>query len=58
MTSFFPAEGNFCCPAPKCPQGREGYGCKAPFNLRWHFSFRHPLDKIFIRGECLPRCPL
>ena len=58
MVSFFPAEGKFRCPVPECPQGREGHGCKAPFNLRWHFVFRHPRDKVVIRGECLPRCPL
>ena len=56
--SFFPAEGKFRCPVPECPQGRKGYGCKTPFNLRWHFAFRHPRDKVVIRGECLPRCRL
>ena len=57
-TFFFPAEGKFRCPVPECSQGRKGYGCKAPFNLRGHFAFRHPRDKVVIRGECLPRCLL
>ena len=56
--SFFPEKWKFRCPAPACPQGQEGHGCKTPFNLRWHFAFRHPLDKVVIRGKYLPRCPL
>ena len=56
--SFFPEEGEFCCPVPECPQDQEGHGCKTPFNLPWHFAFRHPLNEVVIRGECLPRCPL
>ena len=56
--SFFTAEVNFCCPAHGYPQGQEGYECKTPFNLRWHFAFRHPLDEVVIRGECLLRCLL
>lgn len=32
--SFFPAEGNYRCPVPNCPQGQEGAGCKTSFNLR------------------------
>ena len=55
--AFFHEEGKFRCPVPACPQGHEGRGCKTPFNLRWHFAYRHPRDKVVIRGECLPRCP-
>ena len=55
--AFFHEEGKFRRSVPACPQGHEGRGCKTPFNLRWHFAYHHPRDKVVIRGECLPRCP-
>ena len=51
-------EGKYRCPVPGCPQGQEGRGCKTPFNLRWHFGYRHPTDEVVVGGECLPRCRL
>ena len=48
-------EGKYRCPVPGCPQGQEGRGCKTPFNLRWHFEYRHPTDEVVVGGECLPR---
>ena len=51
-------EGKYRCPVPGCPQGQEGRGCKTPFNLRWHFGYRHPTDEVVVGGECLPRCQL
>ena len=43
---------------PGCLQGQEGKGCRTPFNLRWHFGYRHPADEVIVNGECLPRCQL
>ena len=56
--SSFPTEGKLRCPVPSCPQGREGHGCVTPFNLRWHFSYRHQRHNVVIRGECFSRCHL
>ena len=56
VADFFPADGKFRCPVRECPQGDEGYGCTTSFNLRWHFTFRHPRDVVEVQGECLPRC--
>ena len=52
----YPAEGAYRCPVPDCPQGREGAGCKTPFNMRYHFAFRHPADLVAVRGYCPPKC--
>ena len=56
VADFFPADGKFRCPVRECPQGDEDYGCTTSFNLRWHFTFRHPRDVVEVQGECLPRC--
>ena len=56
--SFFPAEGKFRCPVSSCPQGREGHEYKTPFNLRWHFVYRHPRDEVVIKDTCLSQCHL
>ena len=53
---FYPAEGLYRCPVPNCPQGRAGEGCKTPFNLRYHFAFRHSNDTVTLRGDCPPKC--
>jgi hypothetical protein len=46
------SNGRYYCPVPGC----EGWaGTK--WNLRWHFSMRHPLDLVNIPGEGIyPRC--
>ena len=49
-------EGKYRCPVPGCPQGTEGRGCRTPFNLQWHFRYRHPRNEVVIRGQCLPQC--
>ena len=42
-------------PVPNCSQGQAGAGCKTPFNLRYHFAFRHPNDTVTVRGDCPPQ---
>ena len=27
------------------------------FNRRYHFAYRHPVDKVLVDGACLPKCP-
>ena len=51
---FYPEEGTFWCPVPGCPQGLEGKGCRTSFNLRWHFVYCHPADKVAVWSKCLP----
>ena len=51
-------EGKYRCPMLDFPQGGEGWGCKIPFNLRWHPGSRHPADKVVVGSECFPRCQL
>ena len=57
MARFFPADGNYRCSVPNCPQGQEGAGCKTTFNLCYHFAYRHPVGKVLVSGVCLPKCP-
>ena len=37
-------------------QGQEGRGATS-FNLHYHFTYRHPADKVSMGGVCLPKCP-
>jgi hypothetical protein len=55
---YMPATGKWLCPAPSCPQGREGKGCSSEANLWSHFAHRHPTDKVRIGGLCPPKCHL
>ena len=52
---YMPATGNWLCPVPDCPQGREGKGCSSKANLWSHFTHRHPHGKVRIRGACPPK---
>jgi hypothetical protein len=49
-------EDKYRCPVTGCPQGEEGRGYKTPFNLRWHFRYQHPANKVVIGGKCFPHC--
>ena len=45
-------------PYPQLPARAGGYGCSTTSNLRWHFAYRHPYDKVAIRGTTFLKCPL
>jgi hypothetical protein len=51
-------EGKYRCPMTGFSQGEEGRGCSTPFNLRWHFEYRHIHDEVVIGGQFLPCCQL
>ena len=47
------SQAGYKCPVPGCPAGRQ----RDAFNLRMHFRYRHPRDKVVVDGTCCPRCP-
>ena len=58
-TAFFPEEGCYRLIVPACPQGREGYGARDSWNLRWYFAYRHSEDRLMVGGcVCYQKCRL